>query len=458
MMNYYLGIDVSKGYADLVLLDEHKAVVEKNFQLDDTFHGHTRLFSFVRDFFATHPDATIYSAVESTGGYENNWLNTLQNFQAHFNIYAARLNPKGVHHHGKAEMKRVITDRISAQNIAEYLIAHPEKVSFENNDDFASLRSHWKYVQIMIKQKGQLLNQLEKILYRAHPELMIYWKNNIPNWVLKLLALYPTAQKLSEASREEIAQIPYISTAKACRLIEKAKTSIASATDPFVENIITSLAQEILHKNQLIDRQTQLMTSQCRLPAVKLLESFKSMGTNSAIGLILEIGAVSRFPSIKNLSSFFGMHPKYKQSGDGTWEMKMSKEGRSQPRKILYMVALVAIQHNPLIQEIYERNLRKGKSKKDALGVCMHKILRIVYGMLKTHTPFDPDIDRQNQKKSVPIRKTAVDQKLRRYQQPDPDAPISYRHSKKRKEQHQSQGDPVTEYEIKIPTLSSSDI
>jgi transposase len=269
--------------------------------------------------------------------------------------------------------------------------------------------------------------------------------------------LYPTAQKLSEASIEQVAQIPYISRDKANRLIEKAKTSIASANDPFVEDMITSMAQEILHKQKLIDRQTRFMISHCQLPAVKLLETIPGVATYSAIGIILEIGAVSRFPSAKKLAAFFGMHPKYKQSGDGTWEMKMSKEGRSQPRKILFMVTMVAVQHNPLIREVYERNLEKGKCRMDAIGVCMHKILRIIYGMLKTNTPFDPDIDRQNQNRSLSNRKGSSDQKLRRYQEADPDAPISYRQNKKRKEQHQSQGDPVTEYEIKVPTPSSSD-
>ena len=53
----------------------------------------------------------------------------------------------------------------------------------------------------------------------------------------------------------------------------------------------------------------------------------------------------------------------------------MSKERRKQPRAILFMVTLAAIQRNPLIKEIYIKNLQKGKSKMDAIGVCMHKIL-----------------------------------------------------------------------------------
>jgi hypothetical protein len=41
---------------------------------------------------------------------------------------------------------------------------------------------------------------------------------------------------------------------------------------------------------------------------------------------------------------------------------------------------------------------------KAAMGVCKHKILRIVYGMLKNNTMFDPDIDTVNQKKIRQLR------------------------------------------------------
>ncbi len=71
----------------------------------------------------------------------------------------------------------------------------------------------------------------------------------------------------------------------------------------------------------------------------------------------------------------------------------MSKKGRAQPRQILYMVARSAIIHNALIKEIYINHLKMGKCKSSALGVCMHKILRIVFGMLKHQKEFDPTID-----------------------------------------------------------------
>jgi transposase len=183
-MKFFLGIDVSKGYADFALLDEHKNLIEKNFQLDDTFQGHNALCEFIRSLFAKFPDATIYAAVESTGGYENNWLNVLKRLQNYYPLSSARLNAKGVFHNTKASLKRVVTDKVSAQSIAEYLISYPEKVQYHHEDEWAATRNQWTFIQMLIKQKTQLSNQLDKILYRANPELMVYWRNQIPSWML----------------------------------------------------------------------------------------------------------------------------------------------------------------------------------------------------------------------------------------------------------------------------------
>jgi len=48
MESYFMGIDVSKGYADFVILDAKKNIVEPNFQLDDTFKSHCKLFDILK--------------------------------------------------------------------------------------------------------------------------------------------------------------------------------------------------------------------------------------------------------------------------------------------------------------------------------------------------------------------------------------------------------------------------
>jgi transposase len=453
MQSYFLGLDVSKGYADLLLLDSNQRTVEPNFQLDDTFDGHCQLYEFLCHFFQDHPDAIVYAAVESSGGYENNWFNSLHKFQANLNIQVTRLNPVGVHHNSRAALQRVITDRVSARNIAEYLVKHREKINYESDDYFGALKRKWQFVQTLVKQRTRLLNQLEKLLYIANPDVLTYCRDGVPQWVLRLLQKYPTAKHLARAKTKSVASIPYIRKQYARELIEASKRSIASADDDLTADSIVLMAKEIRHLKQLADKQIQLLASKCSLPELELLKTFNAIGDASAIGLLLEIGAVHRFGSVKKLASFFGLHPKFKISGDGTSGMRMSKEGRKAPRAILYMVAVTAIAHNPLIREVYEHNLAKGKCAMDALGVCMHKILRIIYGMLKHNQPFDPEIDRKNRTK-VHRKPNPTKDKDRRFQQHDEKAPISRRQTKKRKEQKLSQGDPVTVYEINGPALS----
>ena len=441
--NYYLGIDVSKGYADFVILDAQKQPVEENFQLDDTFEGHALLYEKLSQFFKDHPQSIIYAAVESTGGYENNWFNSLRKFQATLNIRIARLNPLGVSANSKAGLKRNLTDKISAQNIAEYLIAHPEKVSYQQQDPFLSLRKQWNFVKMLTKQSTQLLNQLQFLLYTAFPEILVYCKWGIPEWVLNLLKRYPTAPNLAKAKAKTIAQIPYISRERAKELIASAQKSVASATDTVTQELIVSMVKQILQLKKVIQLQTKVMEKACCFPEVELLKTFPGISNYSALGLMLEIQTLERFPSVKKLASFFGLHPVYKISGDGVGAFRMSKQGRKEPRCILFMVTITAIAHNPYLRSIYNRYLQRGMEKMVAIGICMHKILRIIYGMLKHNQPFDPEIDRKNVEKSFTVKPRVQRDKSRRLQDYDPRAPISRRQTKKREERRKSQGDQV---------------
>jgi transposase len=211
-----------------------------------------------------------------------------------------------------------------------------------------------------------------------------------------------------------------------------AKNSVASAKDDTSALIISATVAQILHLQDLINQHIKTIKEENQMPEIKLLKSFNGIDDVSALGLIMEIQNIERYPDVKHLASFFGLHPVFKESGDGKSGFRMSKKGRRAPRHILYMVAMTAIRTNPLIREIYQRKVDEGMTKMAALGLCMHKILRIVYGMLKHNKAFDENVDRNNQsrKSKRQIKKFS---KRRRYQNFDNKAPISARQSKKRK-------------------------
>jgi transposase len=72
----FLGIDVSKGYADFILMDNSKSVIEQSFRLNDTRKDHKQLGELIDRWLASGLE-TIFCGVESTGGYENNWYHYL---------------------------------------------------------------------------------------------------------------------------------------------------------------------------------------------------------------------------------------------------------------------------------------------------------------------------------------------------------------------------------------------
>jgi len=453
MQAFYMGLDVSKGYADFMIIDRQKRPAVKGFQLDDTFEGHRCLYNTLGRFFAEQPDSILFAAMESTGGYENNWYNCLLQFQGSMNIQTARLNPLGVMHNSKAHLKKNTTDRISAQNIAEYLVAHPEKVQYQKEDQLAGLRKQWGFIRMLTKQCTQFLNQLNNLLYTACPELLQYCQDGMPHWLLKLLVKYPSASKLSKAHARTIAKIPYVSVQRAQRLIAEAKRSVASsAADPVTQQLIVATAQQILHLKETISVQTKQMLNQCNLSEIELLKSFPGISDASAVGLLIEIQTIKRFANVKKLASFFGVHPVYKKSGDGVGGIRMSKQGRKEPRHILYMIALSAIQHNPVIRQVYEKHQLQGKHNMAAIGICMHKILRVLYGMLKHNKPFDPRIDFANQTRNVrAINDGKVKNTGRRFQDYDTQAPVSRRHRKKRLERERSNSVSDTKLGITAP-------
>jgi transposase len=119
----YLGIDVSKGYADFVLLNSKQEYLEPLFQLDDNASGHQQLKLLLKKYCCENPDVEIFCGLESTGGYERNWYNFLFTLCQDLPLKIALLNPVVIKGISKTALNRTITDEVSAFNIGLYLMS-----------------------------------------------------------------------------------------------------------------------------------------------------------------------------------------------------------------------------------------------------------------------------------------------------------------------------------------------
>jgi transposase len=122
-----------------------------------------------------------------------------------------------------------------------------------------------------------------------------------------------------------------------------------------------------------------------------LLESIPGIGEATIQVVLSEFADITRFKRAKCLASFLGVAPREIQSGSSVrGRTRMSKVGRSQLRKAFFMPALVAMRYNPAVKAMKERMLEAGKPKMAIVGAAMRKLVHIIYGVLKSGVPFNP--------------------------------------------------------------------
>ncbi len=101
------------------------------------------------------------------------------------------------------------------------------------------------------------------------------------------------------------------------------------------------------------------------------------------LALLPELGQLDR----RAIAALVGVAPFARDSG----LMKGRRTiwgGRAPVRAVLYMAALVAVRHNPILRAFYQRLVAAGKAKKLALTAAMRKLLVILNAMLRDRQPW----------------------------------------------------------------------
>lgn len=122
-----------------------------------------------------------------------------------------------------------------------------------------------------------------------------------------------------------------------------------------------------------------------------LLQSIPGLGEHTIPQLLAYIGRPERFKSVKALTAFASLTPAIKQSGSSLNKTKGTHPmGHRTLKQALYFPAIVAARYNPVIAAFGARLKAQRKPGKVIVVACMHKLLAIVYGVLKSKRPFDP--------------------------------------------------------------------
>jgi transposase len=175
-----------------------------------------------------------------------------------------------------------------------------------------------------------------------------------------------------------------------CRAAEMTRLEQARAKD--IQRSITSHIHDLKHRIEKLDRQIAKLIENDDdwRGKSQILQSAAGVGPVVASTLLAEMPELGQ-ANRQQIAALAGLAPFDRESGK--WKGKRScHAGRASVRKVLYMAAVTAIKHNPVLMRLHQRLTQAGKPFKVAIVACMRKLLVILNTLLKNGQSWQPSI------------------------------------------------------------------
>ena len=264
------------------------------------------------------PERVVQICMEATGSYWEGLAEHL--YQGGYTVSV--VNPYQIKRYGDHLLNRNKTDKADASLIAEYCEKDRER-----------LRA-WKPLLPEIKALRSMGRRLDELQGMKQQE-----QNRLKSGVKDLVVIESIQENLKQLGAQ-----------------------------------IKALWKKIReHVDQHIDLREQQ----------RLLTSIPGIGKLTAIKLIAEIGDIKDFDEASQLAAYAGLAPQQFRSGSSVHKQtRISKQGRTELRRCLYMPAVVATEHNPIVMDLKRRMLASGHVMMEVIVAAMKKLLHLVYGVL----------------------------------------------------------------------------
>lgn len=160
---------------------------------------------------------------------------------------------------------------------------------------------------------------------------------------------------------------------------------------PFVLSQVKKRIKQIdKEQDQLIALSMELIKANAEyLTAYKNITSIKGVGQTSGIVLLY---LFLRYPkaSRQQITALTGLDPIQNESGTSLKrKTRISKQGTSLARGILYMPILCVVQHNDEMKHFYDRLIEAGKPKMSAQIAVMRKVVLLAHSLYKNNQKYD---------------------------------------------------------------------
>lgn len=403
------GIDIGKHFSEMAVLSPSNTIVARIKILHNVSNidKAIEILQKVEKDFAAKPVVVM----ESTGHYHKILFNSLHN--AGYDVSV--INPIQTDSIKNLGIRKVKNDKVDARKIALLYRFQELRTTNIPDEDLECLRSLCRQYYNLSDELTAYKNRLIGVVDQLMLNFTNVFKDVCCKTALAILEIYPSPTHILKADKTDLIELIQKTARQSISwATQKYELLICRANDfePLSLNnpanlailkvnisMIRSLSQSL---ERVLDAIIELLTSDSNkdLPvlsmSIDLLCSIPGIGLLTAATILSEVGNFSAFSKPGKLVAFFGIDPSVKQSGQfqGT-ENKMSKRGSRLLRKVLYTTALTSVgkkrngkESNPVLYDFYRKKCAS-KRKKVALGAVMHKLVFIIFAVLRDKKPFE---------------------------------------------------------------------
>lgn len=389
MYSYFVGIDIAKNTHWASILSSDGEIISEPFSFNNDNIGFQKLISKLDSL----QKDKILIGLESTAHYGENIISYL--FSLKFNI--GIINPIQTANLRKSNIRKTKNDKvdtkiiIKALSLGNYSLVTSRDI---NNLKLKGLcRSRRNLVTMRSKAKIQLVSYVDQIF----PELQKFFKGNLHlNVSYQLLKQFASPNEIKNIHLTKLTNILHdnshgrYSKNDAINLKELAKTSVGIDNPTLSLQIKHAILQIELYDEQIkeVESLYQEILDEMNTPILTI----PGMSYNQAAVILACIGDINRFEHSCQLLAYAGLDPSVIQSGNfQARSTRMSKRGSSMLRYSLVYSAHNVVKNNKTFKEYYDLKRSEGKSHYCALGHVAHKLVRIIFKMLKDNIIFNLD-------------------------------------------------------------------
>jgi transposase len=383
----YVGIDIAKQKHFAAAMTADGEVLISPFGFTNDSEGFKLFLSKLKTF----EKSSILIGLESTAHYAENLVCHL--FDLGYRI--AVINPIQTATLRKTNIRKTKTDKVDTLLIIKSMIVNNHRLYSKTDIDSLRLKSLCRFREKIKKSKSRLKIQLVTYVDVLFPELQYFFKSGIHiNTCYELLKKHSAPDDIAALHLTYLGNLLQKAShgrfgkEEAAALKGLAKSSVGTGNTSVSIQITQSISQIELLEKQLAELDEAIKNIMLEMNPVIL--TIPGIGFLNGAMILGEVGDVLRFQNPCKLLAYAGLDPTVNQSGKfNAKSTRMSKRGSKLLRYALINAAWNVSLNNKTFGDYFKLKLAQGNNHYAALGHVAHKLVRIIFKMLKDNVAFN---------------------------------------------------------------------